>query len=579
MRGAGSLRPAWFWSVLAIGLALTSMARAAAPVWVLFADKPGNGGQPVPWPVPEQVRLGAELDAALDEDYIDEVEALGLVIRSRSRWFNAVSVDATPGQTERLRALTCVRQVRPVHAWRRPPLTEGDRPLPPPAPRAAGLDYGSSLAQAAAVGLPPLHDQNILGQGVRIAVIDAGFNWRDHRAFEHLAVVATRDFINDDDEVGDEPLEPVTGAEANHGQNRHGTSVLSVLAGHDPGRLIGAAPFAEYLLAKTDDVSPSDIASGERDLPIEEDRWVAALEWADSLGAQVVNSSLGYNRFTDGSGYAYEDLDGATALTTRAAELAVARGIVVVVAAGNEAADDWHYITVPADAPGVIAVGAVHPVSGSISSFSSRGPTADGRIKPDVVAPGQNVWGVSGRGAGAGADPFSLREYVPWRGTSFAAPIVSGACALLLQQHPQWTPAEVADALRSTATDLGPAGPDTVFGWGLIDVFRASGGDAAGPAVSAAGDPYPNPARGGAPAVHFPVSLARQDTVRLALFDIGGVLVDRLEPQALPPGTYDVPGQAPSWPVPEGLASGVYYYRVESSSFQHQGKIAIVRGP
>ena len=144
-----------------------------------------------------------------------------------------------------------------------------------------------------------------------------------------------------------------------------------------------------------------------------------------------------------------------------AAALAVRRGIVVVVAAGNEANGDWHYITIPADADGAIAVGAVDvPGSGErmpqIASFSSRGPTADGRIKPDVVAPGSGVVVADLRRGG----------YVRRGGTSFAAPLVSGVCALLLQKNPEWTPAQVLEALRSTALDLGTAGPDTVYGWG-----------------------------------------------------------------------------------------------------------------
>ena len=567
-------------SLLAGGAALLLLPAAAAadPVWVFFTDKPDGRGASLSWPEPRHVRPGRALDADLDRRYTAAVESLGLRVRARSRWFNAVSVDADGRQAERLRGLDFVREVRPVRTLLRPSPPVAVDPPSGPRPRPAALDYGPSLEQLAAVKVPVLHERGLLGQGVRIALIDAGFNWTSHAAFADLRVVAARDFLNGDDDVRDEPDQPVSGQEAAHGQNVHGTRVLGVIAGRDPGHLIGVAPEAEYLLAKTEDVTPS-ATGGESELPVEEDRWVAGIEWADSLGAQVVNASLGYTRFEDGTGYDYEDLDGATALTTRAAELAVARGIVVVAPAGNEGRSDWHYISVPADGPGVIAVGSVHPWTGELAPTSSRGPTADGRIKPDVVAPGRGVLSVSGRGAGEGAEPFSLREYSHASGTSFAAPIAAGVCALLLQQHPGWTPRQVADALRATATDLGPAGPDTLYGWGRVDAARAIGLNLVPPEVSSARDPFPNPARGMAPTIHFPVALSDGETLSLRLFDAGGALVFAGDPRRLPAGTWLRRGLAPSWRVSADLASGVYYYRLEGESLRRSGQVAVLRGP
>ena len=550
--------------------------RSGEAVWVFLADKSDASGHRVSWRAGPAEASRQQLDLPLTTTYLQAVAATGADVRHHSRWFNAVSVNATPGQVQDLRALPFVIEVRPVQALRRTP--DVDSPGPRAAGRwAAALNYGDSFEQIAAVGGHLLHARDVLGQGIRIALIDAGFNWRDHRAFADLHVIAERDFLNGDDYVGDELDEPVTGNEVENGQNQHGTQVLGVIAGFDPGHLIGVAPRAQYLLAKTEDAR-LDERGIEQDSPTEEDRWIAALEWADSLGAQVVNSSLGYTTFDDGTGYTYDDLDGGTALTTRAAELAVARGIVVVASAGNEARQDWHYITVPADGPGVVAVGAVHPVSSALAPFSSRGPTADGRIKPDVVAPGQSIVTVSGRGAGFAEDPHSLQEYRRLSGTSFSAPIVSGACALLLQLHPEWTPAEVADALRSTATDLGPAGPDTLFGWGLIDVARASGLEAIVPDHSLAAAPFPNPAGGPSPRIHFPVALHTAEVVSLSLFDTAGDLVDRIESRRLPPGEYAAAGLAPSWDVPEHLADGVYFYVLTGTTFRHTGKVAVLRG-
>jgi len=561
-----------------MAMLLCAMVRlqAAEAVWVFLADKPAGHGLRTGWHDGPVAASREQLDQSLDPEYLHAVAATGVLLRQRSRWFNAVSVTATPDQVQNLRLLPFVLDVRPVRELSRLPDTEG-----PPGPQSsrrsvADPEYGDSFLQNAAVAAHLLHARDVLGQGVRVAIIDAGFNWEDHRAFAETNVVAWRDFLNDDLDVGDEEDEPVTGNEIETGQNMHGTEVLGVLAGHDPGHLIGIAPGADYLLAKTEDARVDDRGQ-ELDPATEEDRWIAALEWADSLGAQVVNSSLGYITFDDGTGYTYEDLDGTTALTTRAAEMAVARGIVVVVSAGNEGSTDWQHITVPADGAGVVAVGAVHPVNSRLASFSSRGPTADGRIKPDVVAPGQQIVTVSGRGADSSAVPFSLQEYRRLSGTSFSAPIVSGACALLLQLHPDWSPGDVADALRSTAIDLGPAGPDTLFGWGLIDVAKASGLDEIIPEHSLSASPFPNPARGSSPVVHFPVALHTAEDLSLAIFDVAGVMVDRVEARRLPPGDYTNSPLAPRWEVPEHLADGVYLYVLTGGSFRRTGKVAVLR--
>ncbi|MBT4496236.1 MAG: S8 family serine peptidase, partial [Gemmatimonadetes bacterium] len=405
-----------------------------------------------------------------------------------------------------------------------------------------------------------LHSLGYDGDGVRIAIIDNGFHYV-HDSFAQLEVVAERDFVNGDDVVLDEPDQPVTGDETRSVQNIHGAQVLSLLAGYEPGRFIGVAPRAEYILAKTED--------NRIELPIEEDRWIAGLEWADSLGADVVNSSLGYNLWDDGSGYTYEDLDGATALTSIAAELAVRRGIVVVVAAGNEGDNSWRYVTAPADAPGVISVGSVDvPTPGVreplLAASSSRGPTADGRIKPDVVAPGQWVVAADIRGG----------DYVRVNGTSFASPMVGGVCALLLQAHPTWSPAEVREALQQSATDLGEAGPDTAYGWGMVDALGASGLQLQRPESLLAGNPFPNPASG--EAIHFPLVLNDREDVELRIFDLAGGLVAAVE-RSLVAGDYTAPGRALRWEIPRELADGLYFYLMQTSSLSRSGKFALVR--
>lgn len=546
--------------------------QAAEPMWVFLADKEDATGGRVDWDLSSVASLSPHLDLSLDPNYVQAIRATGAGLRQRSRWLNAVSVSAEPSQIQSLLALPFVVRLSRIRSLVRSPEAES----PGPALRSAvAPSYGESFEQIAAVSAHLLHSRDILGQGVRIVVIDAGFNFSDHRAFADLTVIATRDFLNGDDNVGDESDEPVTGNEIENGQNLHGTRVLGVLAGNDPGRLVGIAPRAEYLLAKTENARV-DERGNEVDSPTEEDRWIAALEWADSLGAQVASSSVGYTEFGDNAGYTYDDLDGATALSTLAAQMAVTRGMVVVQAAGNEGNQAWHYITVPADAAGVIAVGSVHPINSSISSFSSRGPTADGRIKPDVVAPGQQIVTVSGRSTSPAAS-YGLQEYQRLSGTSFSAPIVSGACALLLQLHPNWSPQDVADALRETATDLGPAGPDTLFGWGLVNVASASGIDEIIPAQSRIATPFPNPARGNSPVVHFPVALQAGEDIALSLFDAAGTLVEHIATRHLPAGDYSSAELAPSWEVPTHLANGVYLYVLQGTTFSHRGKVAILR--
>ena len=531
-------------------------------IWILLRDKTDAEGQRVAWVDLGAGHADAELDLPVSPRYIERLREMGAAVRFTSRWLNAVSARVSPEVQHRVQAADFVVAIRPVQRLQRP------RPLPPvpiASPKLLQSRYGLAFEQLAQIAVPPLHDRGFTGAGVRVALLDNGFHYAGHAAFASIRVVAQRDFVNDDEVVSDEADQPVTGDERSGSQNLHGAQVLSLLAGYHPDHFVGVAPDAEYILAKTelDDNLP--------EMPSEEDRWIAGLEWADSLGAQVVNSSLGYNRWDDGTGYTPADLDGKTALTSVAAALAVRRGIVVVVSAGNEANGDWHYITMPADADGAIAVGAVD-VPGSddrvpqIASFSSRGPTADGRIKPDVVAPGSGVVVADLRRGGYGRRG----------GTSFAAPLVSGVCALLLQIHPEWGPDQVLEALRSTALDLGAAGPDTVYGWGQINALAASGLSEELPSEDRLLPPFPNPARDGV--VYFPVQLAERSRVELSVFDVAGQLVFT-ERWDLWPGSHDQPGRAPRWMPGRAVANGIYFYQLRSPNRSHLGKIALVRAP
>ena len=553
-----------FLPVLLAALALPgpALSRDSVPpvesVWVFLRDKPG-GDRRLEWPRPGALQPSPRLDLDVDAGYVESIRATGAAVRTCSRWFNAVSVDASQEQLELLAALPFVRETAAVRRGGRRPLP-GPGAIPPPSPKPSEDGYGQGFEQLSRIGVVALHNEGFTGEGIRIALLDAGFPGRGHPAFDRLDVVAERDFVNGEAAAG-EPGPLPRGS-------THGTQVLSVLAAWDPGNLVGAAPHSEYLLATTEEV--------ERELPVEEDFWVAGIEWADSLGAAVVNSSLGYNQFDDGTGYLFEDLDGRTALTTIAAEIAVSRGIVVVAAAGNEGDKPWRYVTVPADGPNVIAVGAVELAQEVIAPFSSRGPTADGRIKPDVVAPGTSIVVVD---TAPQEQEESFSGYRLARGTSFAAPLVSGAAALLRQVHPDWTPAEVAAALRGTARDLGESGPDTTFGWGLVDALAASGVEIELPPRSLAHAPFPNPLhfRGGPePALYFPLELSSPDEVEVSIFTASGQLVGTAS-RRLEAGRYTRKQQALRWRPPAHLASGIYLYRLRGGGLSQKGKVALIR--
>jgi serine protease AprX len=397
----------------------------------------------------------AGLDLPLDRGYVDAVSRTVIKVRQESRWFNAVSVEATAAQVRALEALPFVERLDVVRRYRRGPAEKvTDLPAPargssvPNRPRALVLDYGTSLGQVRQIGVPAVHESGLHGEGVIIAVFDAGFNNLTHEVFAPMTILARRDFVNGDEDVGDG---------ADQGEGSHGTATLSVLGGFKEGQLIGPAYAAGFILAKTENTFS--------ETPVEEDNWTAAAEWAESLGADVISSSLGYLEYDSPfTSYGFTDMNGETAISTRAANLAASLGVVVVSSAGNSGFDPAHNtLGAPADGRGVIAAGAVDPL-GTRAFFSSVGPTADGRIKPDVAAQGVSV---------KVASPTSPSAYGLAAGTSFSCPLTAGVAALVIQAHPEYTPQQVADALRTTASQA--AAPDNLLGYGIVNAAAAVG--------------------------------------------------------------------------------------------------------
>jgi serine protease AprX len=487
-----------------------------AAVWVFFTDK---GTLPEAQAEAEIGRVASTFDRAAVErrlrarpgrpfdqadlpvhrPYIDALEQEGVAFIGFSKWLNAAAVWADAGQITAIAGLPFVRSLRRVGGSVGGP--EPDLAEAPLKGETSLYQYGYAWRQLNQIQIPALHAEGFTGTGIKVGIFDTGF-WLAHETFAGLNVIAEHDFINDDDTTANQAGDPSS-------QHEHGTMCLSLLAGQTPGTMMGGAFDAEYILAKTEDVSDEQ--------PIEEAWWIEALEWADSLGVQVISTSLSYKDW-----YTYADMDGDTAPITNAADQAAMNGIVVVVAAGNSGASAWKYIAAPADGDSVITVGSVDSL-GVRSYFSSQGPTYDGRIKPTIMAMGQ---------ADYIADVTAINAYRRGSGTSFATPLAAGAIALILEKHPNWLPENIIEAI--TATGTRSSNPDTLYGWGILQAQAASNwipSSVPGPSPSDSRlRVYPNPCLAsfsvacpaGAPAVLTP----------LRVYDVAGRLVHEVAPSA-----------------------------------------------
>ncbi len=399
-------------SKLANSLVLSS-ANTTTPVWIFFTDKnifsqsdfysSLNQAQSNLTPAAYQRRLRVRgidnlidfRDLPVNSNYAGQVLATGAKIRQTLRWFNAITVDATPAQINQIAGLPFVRLVKSVaysNADFNPPLS----PIVPDLSLVT-LNYGPSGAQLNQINVVPAHELGFKGQDIIVCMMDVGYK-KGHDAFLNIIesgrLLAEYDFINHDNDTDYDPNQDTPS------QADHGTLTWSTLGGESTTHLYGPSYMAKFVLAKTEDVS------SERH--IEEDNWSAGAEWADSIGASVISSSLGYRVFDQGQGdYSYEDLNGHTTIVTLAAAQAARNGIIVCNAMGNEGNTPGSLIA-PADADSILSCGAVD-VSGTLTYFSSWGPTYDDRIKPEVCAQGSGT---------VCADPYNLHGYTTASGTS-----------------------------------------------------------------------------------------------------------------------------------------------------------------
>lgn len=377
-------------------------------------------------------------DLPVCHKYIDIIREKGVHIVVTGRWDNFVTVSCNDSMLiNAISELPFVRSTERVWQGKMKMASKRDSLINKP--QRSDSIYGRAITQIEKSRVNLLHDAGFKGQGMTIAVIDAGFHNVDKiTAMENIRILGTRDFVYPGSDI--------------YAESSHGMAVLSCIAMNKPNVMIGTAPEASYWLLRSEDDYSENL--------VEQDYWAAAIEFADSVGVDVVNTSLGYYTFDDRSkNYKYRDLDGYHALMSRQASKAADKGMILVCSAGNAGSGSWKKITPPGDADNVLTVGAIDK-KGILAPFSSIGNTADNRIKPDVVAVGQRaeVMGTDG----------NLRQS---NGTSFSSPIMCGMVACLWQACPHLTAKEIIELVRRSGdrADF----PDNIYGYGVPDLWKA----------------------------------------------------------------------------------------------------------
>jgi serine protease AprX len=497
-------------------------------------------------------------DLPVNQNYIEQIQSLGFQLKQKTKWFNGVSGWIKAYQLPQIAVLPFVKQMDIVYRFRSDKFEEETTNEQPEEPNESlskptgtnSFNYGQSLTQLNIISVPLVHDLGYTGDGVTICMMDAGFDrWTTHQVFSSMNIIATWDFVNGDPDVEDG---------SDMGEGSHGTSTLSLIGGFFEGQLIGPAFGAEFILAKTENT--------ESETPIEEDNWIAAMEWADSIGVDITSTSLGYLDYDPPyPSYTWEDMDGNTARITNGADYAASLGIFVVNSAGNSGFNASHNtLGAPADGDSVIAVGSVTS-SGNRSSFSSVGPTVDGRIKPDLMAMGSSNYV---------ACNSSNTCYSSWgSGTSWSCPMVAGAAALLLEADPSLTPMQLASLMKNTASLSN--NPNNQMGWGIVNTYSALQSLLTGvnntnqfPEDFYLLQNYPNPFN---PSTKIRFAVPEKSSVKIYLHDILGSEIAVILDEEVNPGVKEIELNG------SNLASGVYLVRMVANNYQQTIKISLLK--
>ena len=542
-------------------IALVAVVFAKAQIatntyWVQFTDK---NDSPYSIDAPEEylsqraldrrARLGIaidEYDIPVNPQYLQAVADCGATLINPSKWLNGVSVYASSSTIiDAINALDFVEVVRncenhPEAQLRKEENLSFEMKNSGLARNAKDF-YGGAHDQVYQLKVNQLHDMGYDGTGVVIAVLDGGFEGTDiHSCFDNMRqegrLLGTRDFVY--------------GSTSVYTQSTHGTSCLSTMGAYDPNNMVGTAPKASYYLFHTED--------GDQENIIEEYNWVSGAEYADSLGVDVCSTSLGYIDFDMSQwNHPLEHYDGHTAPMTIGAEIAASRGIICMNSAGNEY-DGYCTLGIPADAEHILTVGAVD-ANGNRADFSSVGPTYDGRIKPDVMAMGEDTYVASGNPGGWWGD------YYNGSGTSFSCPVLAGAVACLRQAFPYASVQEICDVVRQCGNRAD--NPDSKYGYGIPDfsaAFEVLHVDDTFTAQNNILSVFPNPSKG---EVH--IRLNEVSIAELSVYDIMGHLLKTYHFNGLNHTTFER--------YLNDLSNGVYFIKADAENASQTVKVIITK--
>lgn len=496
--------------LLVFTLAQLAVKAQTHDAWIYFTDKP-NASTYFANPnlmlsqraIERRSNQGILLDikdVPIYQNYIDQILSIsGIVYKAKSKWMNCIHVQGNLPIIQSLENLAFVDSIE----YADKNLNNNGKLIIPEVSKVKNkfevntdYNYGSAANQIELHHGNFLHQNNFTGNGIHIAVLDAGFiNVNTANGFQRLfsnnQILGTYNFVDRIENV--------------YTRHNHGTLVLSTMGGYIQNQYVGTAPDASYYMFITEDVT--------QEHPYEESLWVEAAEKADSLGVDVLNTSLGYTTYDNPNyNHQYAELDGQTAFMTRGAEIAFSRGMLVFNSAGNSGNSAWHYIGVPGDAPSIITVGATNAL-GQMAIFSSWGPTADGRIKPDVSVQGQSVAVIT-----------TSNNIVLGSGTSFSSPILAGSAACLWQAFPNKTNVEIAQAIRTSAHLY--ANPHNQYGYGIPNFQTAYNTLYADSYATSKFEIYPNPLkRDGILNVHINENLLNTE---LIIMDIQGKMIEKI---------------------------------------------------
>lgn len=450
---------------LLIMMLLTSnlWAQSPAKYWVQFKDKQGTPytiQKPEAFLSPKAIERRAKFNIPItDQDlpvnpaYVQKVLSLdtGIILFTQSKWLNGITIysekESILDEIKKLDFVLFIEKTIPMKEAEEK-ISEVYQYINPntpvlPTTLPKDMDYGLSYGQIKINNIHWLHRMGYNGTGINMMILDGGF--------QNIDTIRHFDFLRQQNRL--QGARHIVAPSANPFRaGSHGTMVLSCIASYIPGEHIGTAPGVTVWLTQTED--------GRSENKIEEDNWVAGIEYADSLGCYVINSSLGYTKFDDSTQVRkYTDLNGKVSRASIAASFVASKGMILCNSAGNEGNNDWHYIGCPADATDIITVGGVN-VFGKRANFSSYGPTADGRVKPDAVAVGREAYVANPRGITLRGD-----------GTSFSSPLMSGMVACLWQAFPDKNAYQIMEAIRKSGDRA--AAPDSSLGYGITDFLKA----------------------------------------------------------------------------------------------------------